>query len=130
MVFCRMKFEGTSRLTGAQGFIPAEPSLLLLADDPEPPKKHDVSFVPVRTIYHSVIFEDLHAGRTLGIAHSPYDKHQKYGSDCNPWHPFANAFDYQQARALSSQRKTWVDEYLRAGLDCFRTTSFQSASEL
>ena len=125
-----MKFEGTSRLTRVQGFIPADPSLLALADDLEPPKKHDVSFVPVRTIYHSAIFEDLQAGRTLGVAHSLYDKHQKYGSDWNPWHPFANAFDYQQARALSSQRKTWVDEYLRAGLDCFRTTSFQSASEL
>ena len=125
-----MKFEGTSRLTRVQGFIPAEPSLLVLADDPEPLKKHNVAFVPVRTIYHSAIFEDLQAGRTLGIAHTLYDKHQKYGSDWNPWHPFGNAFDYQQARALSSQRKTWVDEYLRAGLDCFRTTSFRSASEL
>ena len=93
MVFCHMKFEGTSTLTRAQGFIPAEPSLLVLADNPEPPKKHDVSFVPVRTIYHSAIFENLQAGRTLGIAHSLNDKHQKYGSDWNPWYPFANAFN-------------------------------------
>ena len=42
-----MKFEGTSKLTRMQGFIPAEPFLLVLADDPEPPKKHDVSFVAV-----------------------------------------------------------------------------------
>ena len=89
-----MKFEGTSRLTRAQGFIQSEPSLLVLADDREPPKKRDVSFVPVRTIYHSAIFENLQAGRTLEIAHSLYNKHQKYGSDWNPWHPFENAFDY------------------------------------
>ena len=69
-----MKFEGTSRLTRVQGFIPAEPSLLVLADDPEPPKKYDVSFVPVRTVYHSAIFEDLQAGRTLEVAHSLSDK--------------------------------------------------------
>ena len=112
MVFCRMKFEGTSRLTRVQGFIPAEPSLLVLVDDPEPPKKHNVSFTLVRTVYHSAIFEYLQAGRTLGVAHSLYDKHRKYGSEWNPWYPFASAFDYQQARALSSQRKTWVDEYL------------------
>ena len=92
-----MKFKSTSRLTRVQGFIPAEPSLFVLADDPEPPKKHDVSFVPVRTVYHSAIFEDLQAGRPLGVAHSLYDKHRKYGSNWNPWHPFANAFDYQQA---------------------------------
>ena len=125
-----MKFEGTSILTRVQGFIPAESSLPIYADDPEPPKKHNVSFATVRTIYHSAIFEDLQAGRTIGIAHSLYDKHQKYGSDWNPWHPFAIAFDYQQALAHSSQGNTRVDEYLRDGLDCCRTTSFQSASEL
>ena len=59
MVFCRTMFEGTSRLTRAQGFMLAEPSLPVLADDPEPPKKHDVSFDLVRSIYHSAIFEDL-----------------------------------------------------------------------
>ena len=119
MVFCRMKFEGTGRQTRVQGFTLAEPSLFILADNPEPPKKQDVPFVPVRTIYHSAIFEDFQAGRTLGVAHSLYDKHQKYGADWNPWHPIANAFHYQQARALSLQRKSRVDEYLRAGLDCF-----------
>lgn len=76
------------------------------------------------------MFEDMQAGRVLGRADSLYNKHRKYGTDWNPWHPFANAFDYQQARALSTQKKTWVDDYLRAGLDSFRTTSFQSASEL
>ena len=101
MVFCRMKFEGTSILTRVQGFIPAEPSLLVLAVDPEPPKKHDVSFIPVRTIYHSEILEDLQAGRTIKIAHRLYDKHQKYGSDWNPWQPLENDFDDLQARALS-----------------------------
>ena len=54
-----MKFKSTRRLTRVQGFILAEPSLFVLANDPEPPKKHDVSFVPVRTVYHSAIFEDL-----------------------------------------------------------------------
>ena len=84
MVFCHMKFKGISRLIREQGFIPAEPALLVLADDCVPPKKHDVSFLPVRTIYHSAIFEDLQGSRTLGIAHSLYDKYPKYGSDWNP----------------------------------------------
>ena len=59
MVFCGMKFEGTSILTRVLGLISEEPALLILADDPEPPKEHDISFVLVRTIYHSAIFEDL-----------------------------------------------------------------------
>ena len=79
-----MKIEGTSILTRVHAFIPAEPSLLVLADDSEPPKKHDISFVPVRKIYYCAIFEDLQAGRTIGIAHSLYDKHQKHGSNWNP----------------------------------------------
>ena len=92
--------------------------------------KHDVSFVPARIVNYNAELEGAEAGGVLGIAESLYKKHRKYGSDWNPWHPFANAFDYQQARALSAQKKTWIDDYLRAGLDCFRTTSFQSASEL
>ena len=56
MVFYHLKFEGTSILTIVQEFIPADPSLLILADDPKPPKKHDISFVPVRTIYYCAIF--------------------------------------------------------------------------
>ena len=118
----------TVRLTSMQGFIPAE--LPPPNDAPELPEKHDVSFVPARTVNHSAVFEDAEAGKVLGRAEGLYDKHLKYGSDWNPWHPFANAFDYQQARALSTQKKKWVDDYLRVGLDCFQTTSFQSASEL
>ena len=34
------------------------------------------------------------------------------------------------ARTLSTEKESWMDNYLRGGLDFFRTTSFQSASEL
>ena len=74
------------------GFIPAEPSHPAAA--PEPPSKHDVSFVPARIVNYNAEFEGAEAGGVLGIAESLYDKHRKYGSDWNPWHPFANAFDY------------------------------------
>ena len=112
------------------GYIPADEPFLPADATTEPPSKHDVSFYPARIVNYSAVVEGSEAGRVLGIAESLYDKHRKYGSDWNPWHPFANAFDYQQARALSTQKKSWIDDYLRGGLDCFRTTSFQSASEL
>ena len=95
-LYC-MKFEGTSRLARVQGFIPAEPCLLVLqvADDPQPPKKHNVSYVQVRIIFHSAIFKDLQAVRTLEIVYSLYNKHKMNVSDWNPWNRFANTFNYQ-----------------------------------
>ena len=74
------------------------------------------------------MYGEAAGGQVVGEATSLYDKHRK--PNWNLWHPFANAFDYQQARALGTQSKIWVKEYLRRGLDDFHMTSFQTASEL
>jgi hypothetical protein len=95
---------------------------------PEPPEKHDVTFSTARTVTHAQVYGQNLAGEVVGDATGLYNKHRT--PDWHPWYPFVNAFDYQQARALSTQTKSWVDDYLRAGLDSFRTTSFHSASEL
>jgi hypothetical protein len=91
-------------------------------------RTHDVTFVTARKVTHTEVYGEAAGGQVVGEATSLYDKHRK--PNWNPWHPFANAFDYQQARALGTQSKTWVNDYLRRGLDDFRTTSFQTASEL
>ena len=62
-----------------------------------------------------------------GEARSLYNKHWK--PNWNPWNPFANAFDYQHIYALDIQNKTWISHYLQQGLNDFRMTSFQTASE-
>jgi hypothetical protein len=113
-----------------EGFIVAAGSPNGSQQIPEPPEKHDVAFIPARIITHIEQHPEAKAGLTLKRATTLYNKHQELGESWNPWHPFANAFDYQQARAFGSQRKTWVDKYLRAGLDGDATTSFQNASEL
>ena len=84
------------------GYIPADEPFLPTDATTEPPSKHDVPFYPARIVNYSTVVEGSEAGRVLGIAERLNDKHRKYGSDWNPWHPFANAFDYQQDRALST----------------------------
>ena len=68
--------------------------------------KLDVAFYPARIVNYSAMVDGSEAVRVLGIAENLYNKHRKYGSDWNPWHPFANAFDYQLARALSTPKRS------------------------
>jgi hypothetical protein len=74
------------------------------------------------------VYRDAAVGHVVGEARSLYNKHPK--PNWNPWHPFANPFNYQQAFAFRTESKTWVNDILLCGLDDFHRPSFQTVSEL
>jgi len=86
---------------------------------------------PTKTRAHRQVVGVENVGENAyGKATGLYNKHRKYPEQCNPWHPFQSAHDFQQAQLFSQQMKTWIDEHLRRGLDNFNIESFQSAYAL
>jgi len=69
-------------------------------------------------------------GKAYGKATGLYNKHRKYSEQWNPWHPFWSTHDFDQAQSFSQQKKTWIDQHLRHGLDNFKIKSFHSTDAL
>ena len=84
------------------GFIPA----MHTSESTPIPKlseKYNLTFVTVRNVTHTEVYEEAADGQVVGEATSLYDKYWK--PNWNLWHPFANVFDCQQAHALGRQSK-------------------------
>ena len=92
------------------------------------PQKHDLTRTPdpTNTKAHRQVVGVDNAGEIAhGKATGLYNKHQEYSERWNPWHPFQSVHDFQQAKTFSQQKKWWIDQHLRRGLDNFKIESFQ-----
>jgi len=102
-------------------------------EEPIDPQQPDLTCTPDPTktkVDRQVVGVENAGGKAYGKATGLYNKHRKYSEQWNPWHPFQSAYDFQQARSFSQQMKTWIDQYLRCGLDNYKIESFQSAGAL
>jgi len=98
--------------------------------DPQTPDRTCIPDLTKTRAHRQVVRVENAGGKAYRKATALYNKHRKYSEQCNPWHPFQSAHDFQQAESFSQQMKTWLDQYLRRRLDHFKIKSFQSADAL
>jgi len=100
--------------------------------DPPEPEHPDLTCTPdpTKTVFYTAFEGPDSAGKSYGPATTLYKKHLK--EDWNPWYPFLNGKDFEQAHWMveSGLTKTAIDSYLDRGLDGDLSESFQSADEL
>jgi len=80
--------------------------------------------------HRPVLGVENQGGKAYGKATGLYNMHRKNSEQCNPWHPFWSAYDFQWAQSFSSQTNMWMYQHLRHGLENFKIEPFQSADAL